>query len=220
MIKKGVEYAAGMEEVEFTVRQALKDRIFWVYVGATGFFGLVSPVLTPHLIPHLTDMGFDPILAAAVWGTKVLMTGPGRILFGWLGDRAPIKRLKYLVMLAYSIVAMGLFILTKATTLSWLWVSVIIYGIGHGAAHTVMVPLRGRYWGRKAYATIQGTSTFMHLVPAVIAPVWAGWAYDTTGSYLAVFNYLFIFVLVAVVVMFFANPPKPPKQVTNITDIM
>ncbi len=219
-IQKGVEYAAGMEEVEFTVRQALKDRIWWICVIGMSLAGMISPVITVHTIPMLTDMGMDPMMAAAAMGTLVVVGIPGRLIFGWLGDIVPKRRLKWLVILAYLLQAIGLFILIRATSMTWVWAFLVVYGLGFGATTTAWPPLRGRYWGRKAYATIQGTMAPITMVPGIIAPVWAGWAYDTTGSYMSVFSMLFIFILLSVVVMFFANPPKPPEKVGKITEFV
>jgi len=34
----------------------------------------------------------------------------------------------------------------------------VLHGIGHGLAGSVVLPMRGRYFGRKAYGAIAGTS--------------------------------------------------------------
>ncbi len=219
-IKAGVEYAAeATEEVEFTVRQALRDRTFWICIVGMSVHGMVSPALTVHTIPLLTDLGVDPIVAAAAMGSIAIMGVPGRLLFGWLGDKARLGRIKYLVIATYLIQAAGLFILIQATNMAWVWAYLVVYGFGHGAGLAIWVPLRGRYWGRKAYATIQGAMGPFSMVAGVIAPVYAGWAYDTTGSYMGAFKVILVCLLVATVVMFFANPPKRPEKIGKITEV-
>ncbi|MFC1897690.1 MFS transporter [Chloroflexota bacterium] len=219
-IQAGVEYAAAEEEVEFTVRQALKTRTWWICVVAMAFRGMVTPALNLHTVPYILDMGIDPMVAAAAMGTMVFMTAPGRLLFGWLGDRVKKNRIRYLVMLAHSIQALGVFIFTRATSMVGIWVYLVVFGIGNGASIMIWPPLRGRYWGRKAYSTIQGAMQPFSMIAGVIAPVYAGWVYDTTGSYSSAFNMILVFVIIAVVIMFFATPPKPPKKVSHITDVV
>jgi sugar phosphate permease len=51
MIERGVEYATRVQEVEFTLRQAMKTPAFWLILVAAGFQNLVGPAL---YIPHHT----------------------------------------------------------------------------------------------------------------------------------------------------------------------
>ncbi len=220
VIQKGVEYAAEVEEVEFTVRQAIRDRIFWIATVHMTLRGMVSPVVIAHTVPMLTDRGIDPMVAAAAMGAFVLMTFPGRMLFGWLGDRVRVRQLKYMVILGTLLEALGLFILVRATSTIWVWVYLVVYGFAHGANVMIWVPVRGRYWGRKAFATIQGSMQPITMIAGIIAPVYAGWTYDTTGSYISVFVILIICLLVSAVVMYFCNPPKPPEKIGRITEVV
>ena len=160
------------------------------------------------------------MVAAAAFGTMVFMTGPSRLLFGWLGDRVKKRQIRYLVMLAHFIQGLGVLIFTRATSMAGVWAYLIIYGLGNGASIMIWPPLRGRYWGRKAYATIQGAMMPFSMVTGIIAPVYAGWVYDTTGSYTSAFNVILIFIVISTVIMYFAIPPKPPEKVTHITDVV
>lgn len=220
-IKVGVDYASeATGEVEFTVRQALLDPIWWLFVAAISLRAMVAPALFVHLIPFLTDRGVDPMVAAGAMGTMVFMQIPGRLLFGWLGDRVRITRLKYLKMLAIFVEALGILILIRATSLPWVWVFLVLYGIGLGSGIAITPPMRGRYWGRKAYASIQGAMMPFTMIAGVIAPVYAGWTYDTTGSYISAFQVLLIGLLASMAVTFFLNPPKPPKKIGKITEVL
>ena len=62
--------------------------------------------------------------------------------------------------------------------MSWIWVYVVLTGLGNGASWAIASPLRGRYWGRKAYATIQGAMLPFSTGAGMIGPVYAGWAYN------------------------------------------
>lgn len=54
----------------------------------------------------------------------------------------------------------------------------------------------------------------------VFAPFYAGWIYDTTGSYIQAFWQLAILQGVATILTLFLLPPKPPEQITDIRSIV
>jgi nitrate/nitrite transporter NarK len=57
----------------------------------------------------------------------------------------------------------------------------------------------------------------MFVAPAgVIAPIYAGWVYDTTGSYITVFTLFVVLLVVSAAILPFIRPPKPPAQVTDV----
>ncbi len=219
-IKKGVEYAAAGEEVEFTAQQAIRGKTFWIFTVAVTLRGMVNPALTVHTVPFLLDMGIDPIVAAAATGTMVFTRFPAQLLFGWLADRVPKGQLRYWAMLGHAIEALGVFFFIKATSMAWVWAYVVFTGLGNGASAMIATPMRGRYWGRKAFATIQGIMAPFGMIAGMIAPVYAGWAYDTTGSYTSAIAIILMLLVLSIVVMFFAIPPKPPEKVTYITDVV
>jgi len=66
---------------------------------------------------------------------------------------------------------------------------VIIYGVGYGGTIPVSSSLRASYFGRKAYATITGYVTLFTAITNIVYPVFAGWTYDATGSYLGLHHY-------------------------------
>jgi MFS family permease len=219
VIQKGVEYAAEMQEVEFTARQALKTRAFWILTIVSSLGGIASPVFFVHLIPFLTDKGISPMAAASMMGVEVFFAAPSRFFFGWLSDLISIKRIKYLFVLGAFIEAAGVLILIFAgNNMTWLWAFMVIEGLGFGARSGITGPLRGRYWGRKAFASIQGFLTPFTMLAGTIAPVYAGWVFDTTGSYQVAFVAVFACMALGVIGTFFLNPPKPPKKITKVTE--
>lgn len=50
---------------------------------------------------------------------------------------------------------------------------------------------------------------------AVVGPIYVGWVYDTTGSYISAFAWLAALVAVFVAIMPFATPPKSPTDTVN-----
>lgn len=219
-IQAGIEYAASREEVEFTVRQAMRDKTLWIFCIATALGMMPFLALTAHSVPYLTDMGIDPIVSATIMGTSVFMRFPTQLLFGWMADRVSKGQLRYLGMIGLAISAVGLFIFTRATSVGLAWLYAVVVGLGNGVFGGIQSQLRGRYWGRKAFGSIGGIIVPFMLFSGVVAPVSAGWVYDTTGSYSLAFNIMLILLIIAVGVMYFATPPKPPAKITKVTEFL
>ena len=56
----------------------------------------------------------------------------------------------------------------------------------------------------------------LHAPIGFIAPVFAGWIYDTTGNYNIAFITIVVIAVVAALLLYLAKPPKPPAEVTDI----
>ncbi|MFC1991523.1 MFS transporter [Chloroflexota bacterium] len=220
-IKAGVDYTTETTgEVEFTLRQAIRGRTWWAYLMFYCLRTLTQPVIRLHLIPHLSDVGINPIVAAGMLGTMTLMQVPGRLFFGWLSDRIRITRFKYLILLGVLMEALSVVILIQTTNLAWVWAFVVVSGISQGTIPIGGAIMRARFWGRKAFASISGVARTTGAVVGVAAPIYAGWVYDTTGSYRFAFILLFITMLLAAALTFFLNPPKPPEKIGKITEFV
>jgi len=219
MIGRGVEYATEIEEVEFTLRQALRTPAFWLLIAVYTIHALVMPSVQTHTIPLLTDMGIDPLKAA---GMMVVMIGasiPARLIGGLLADRVKKSHLRFLIGVAYFLQAIGFAVFLLNQTIAMIYIFFILYGIGQGLGFVISI-VRARYFGRKAIGSIQGISMMLSTPLGVIGPIFAGFIYDTKGSYIIAF-YLFAALLaVSAVLAVFIPSPKPPAQITDVRKII
>jgi len=219
-IQAGVKYANEVGEVEFTLRQALKTRTYWILFVCRTLRSLAWPITSIHLIPFLTDMGVDPIAAASIMGLALFASTPGRFLGGIIMDRIATKNMSKFLVLAFGLQALSLWILLNASSLIQVIFFVILSGFGQGLQISTTSLMRSRYFGRKAWGTIAGTDMIMRLPITVAAPIYVGWVYDTTGSYTTAFLQAAIMVTLATIFMSFLRPPKPPQKITEITSII
>jgi MFS family permease len=219
MIRMGQQYAAEIDEVEFTVRQAMKTKAFWVFIAANMLRAMVFPSVSVHGIPHMIGLGVDPMAAATIMGLVFGVGAPIRMLGGVLVDRCPTRRLKYLWILSFMLQALGLFAFIHAVTISMIYVFAVLWGIGFGLAHPISSPMFGRYFGRKGYGTITGTMAMIGLPASIIAPIYIGWIYDLTGSYVSAYTQALVLLVIAIIILFmFLSPPKEkPKATQDIT---
>jgi len=204
-----MEVEGPSDERDFTWREALGTASFWLLLlGASArAMGMSSVVL--HEVAYLTDIGISEMEAAVALGLMVAISIPGRIFFGWLGDRFD-KR--YVLIVTYVLQAIGILILANVNTIQQVYIFLVVFGVGYGGAIPVYIAMRGEYFGRKAFATIQGLMQMFLIIPTVVGPIFAGYVYDSTGSY---YNAFLIFALLYIVgagVIFFARHPVTKKK--------
>jgi MFS family permease len=200
-----------LEEVDFTVREAMKTRAFWTYVVSMMFRSCILSSIVIHQIPHLTDIGIPYQRASTVLGLMVLVSVPGRFIFGWLGDRFNKKVLLFLLCLLQGV---GIFIFINARTISLLYLFVFVYGIGYGGVIPLTFSLRADLFGRRNYATISGISMSLTVIGTVTAPVFAGYLYDVTQSYDLAF-YAFMAMIIISGILFLLIPRATRKIGVN-----
>ncbi|MFC2005270.1 MFS transporter [Chloroflexota bacterium] len=216
MIDKGVEYAAEFEEVEFTLREAMKTQPYWILTIAWVGMMLIGGAINIHIFPFLTDMGINETVAGGMMAMMVFFTVPARFLGGFLADRFSKNHLRFLVAGSFLFLAVGITAFLLNQTIATVYVLLILYGLGQGASTPLRLTIGGRYFGRKAFASIQGTSMMFAAPASLLAPVYAGWIYDTTGSYTTAFITFAAIATVSAFIMCLMRPPKPPAQATDV----
>jgi len=195
------------EEVSFTVGQAVRTSSFWMLLLAMAFRSSILSSIVVHQIAHLEDIGIARHTAESALGFMILLSIPGRALFGWMGDRF---RKQYLLAVSSVLQGIGIFILANATGLAYVWPFLLIYGLGYGGAIPLTQALRADLFGRKAFATIGGIIMPATTVGAVLGPIFAGYMYDVTGSYRIAFYTFVVLILLSGLTFLLVRPPKPP----------
>ena len=219
MIDKGIEYAAGLEEVEFTIRQAMKTPAFWLITLSWVCMMPINGGFNIHCIPFLTDRGIDENVAAGMMAMMIFFTVPARFIGGILSDRIRKDRHAFLIAGAFFIQALGITIFLVYQSTATMYIMLILFGFGSGAPVPVRLSMGGRYFGRKAFASIQGIMSMFSSPLSFFAPIFAGWIHDNYGSYIPAFITYAILATVATALMCLVRPPKPPPEVTGIRNL-
>ena len=199
-------------EIDFTLKEAVRTGAFWTYAVAMMLRACILSSIVIHQIPHLVDVGISYAAASGVLGTMVLMSIPGRLVFGWLGDRFDKRRL---ILGASLLQAAGIFIFVNVSSLWMAYLFVAVYGIGYGGALPLAPALRGQLFGRKIFATVGGISAAINAVTGVAAPVLAGYLYDVSGSYSVAFYALMALILLSGFAFLMIRYPKPPARLAG-----
>lgn len=212
MLDRGVAYAAEMQEVEFTLKQAMKTPVYWLMIITQAVHSLIMPVMSIHCIPFLTDMGIDELKAAGMMSIWIAASLPARFFVGAIADRISIRNLRLITCGSYFLQALGVFIFLQNQSIPIIIIWFILYGIGQGGGMAINPLIRARFFGRKSFGSIAGFSRLFITPVGVLGPIYAGWIYDTTGSYTDAFVQLAIMLGVSAVLAFFIFPPRPPDK--------
>jgi MFS family permease len=143
-------------------------------------------------------------------------TIPARFLGGFIADRINKERLKFLLAGALLLMALGIATFLLRQSVSSMYILLILFGLGGGAITILDIVMRGHYFGRKAYGSIQG-STMIFVAPvSLLVLVYVGRSYDVTGNYITAFTLLAAMAAFAAFLICLARPPKPAAHIGDI----
>ena len=129
-----------------------------------------------------------------------LVSIAGRLGSGWLGDRF---NKRAVAAGLFNATVLGLICTSLASSeTAWLIVPfIILFGIGWGANSTLRVTMLREYFGRSRFGTIFGINMGMTSVGMISGPLFAGWVFDTWGSYQIAWITVTILVLAGTIII-------------------
>jgi len=166
-------------EINFTLADALRTSAFWLLTVATGLRIVALSAINVHYVPLMVWKGVSEQHAAFLLGAQAFLGLPSHMLFGWMADRVNKAKLMAVCMGAAVI---GLLFLIYAENEWQLWIFLPLYTVVE-STFPVNWSTVGEFFGRKNFAKIRGTMSFVQTWGAVIGPVTAGAVYDRTHSY-------------------------------------
>jgi MFS family permease len=192
------------ERPRLSMRAVSRDRNFWVIVLTFSLlFCCMSTTLT-HMVPRLTDMGHDLPLASLVMSLCAGLGVVGKLSFGWLGDRLPMRRIMYIIILVQF---SGQMIMFQSEALAWFALGAALFGYGVGGVVPSHGNIVGRTFGSERFGAVLGLMRPAMFPIQILGVPFAGWVYDTTGSYAQAFQALFVLYGIAAVMVAFYRAP-------------
>ncbi|WP_157573244.1 MFS transporter [Novosphingobium sp. AAP83] len=168
-------------EAGMTLREALRDRRFWIMTFAFLLIAFALTAPTPNLENILRTQRFTLPEIGAITAGFGLSVIAGRVAGGWLLDRywAPGCAMAILLL-----PAIGSFLLSRPEIgTSQAVIAVITLGLGAGFEFDLLAYLIARYFGRRAYGTIYGSFYTVIAFGGGMGPVVYGRVFDATGRY-------------------------------------
>jgi len=203
----GVELGERDPERDFTLRQALRTRAFWMLgIGHASALLVVSSVVV-HLVPHLNaGVGMPLTAAASVVAALTVVTAIGQVGGGLLGDRFPKRRLAMVAMFAH---AAALLVLAWLPPALGIPTFVVLHGLAWGVRGPLMGAMRADYFGASHFGAIMGASTMLFMTGQLLGPIIAGLMADAFGDYRWGFTLLACLAATGSLAFRLATPPRP-----------
>lgn len=175
----GAQQNPAQEETNFTLGDALRTSSFWFLTTATTIRVIVLSAINVHYIALMVWKDMTPQRAAFFLAAQAFMSLPSHLLFGWIGDRMNKPKLMALCML----LATASMVLLANIHSEW---AILLFTALFSVVESTF-PVNwstvGEYFGRKNFAKIRGSMSFISTWGSVIGPVVMGAVYDQTRSY-------------------------------------
>ena len=192
-------------EVNFTVRQALGTRAFWLLsaFSAAGF--MVQAGVSLHQVPHFILQGVPGHQAALTASTFALSQVLGGLLWSSLAYWVPVRFMLALSGLAVSLGALG----TGLSSTLWGGIpAAAALGVGVGGLHLLLRLAWADYYGRSYLGSIRGLTLPVQIGGQAMGPIIAGFSYDATNSYWTPFLFFSVAVALGALLVTCATPPS------------
>ena len=188
---------------DFTSREAMKTRPFWLLVVSMTARVTCYSTATVHFIPLMVWKGLSEGAAASLLGAFALINLLAHFVLGWIADR--VNKPKLLAVCH----------LLPALSLPWLlWGSgywqLLLFTITFtllDASFPIIWATVGDFFGRRHFATIRGMMSFFYMWGSFAGPVMAGAIYDHTQSYMMVLWILLCLLAFATLLVLFLIRP-------------
>ena len=190
---------------DFTVSEAIKTSLFWLYVGVMFVCGAGDFLISTHLVPLITDFGIDQKTAGEMLAWFGLFGLMGILIAGPLSDMIGNK----IPILGTFVIRVGLLvmILTLQNKITFYLFS---FGFGFTMLITgvLTVTLIGKIFGYSNIGTLTGLITTIHHLGGGILVYTGGVVYDQAASYRSILIVYIVMALMAIVACLFIKEKR------------
>ena len=192
------------DEINFTVRQAIRTRSFWLMMlfAFAGF--IVQAGVSLHQVPHFVDQGLPASIAVWTASTFAISQVPASILWSALSQRVAAR---YVMTAAGLVVSGGAVTTAFADNIVMGVTGAFILGFGVGGLHIISRLTWADYFGRRHLGAIRAWGLAAQVGGQALGPTAAGIAVDRVDSYQGAFLAFGINLAVVSLLMLTANRP-------------
>lgn len=203
-------------EVSWTVKEAMRSRVFWRLVAVFSLMFLAMGSISVHRIPAFMDRGLDASLIAYATAFDAILAGLSTFISGLLVRRL---RTKFLGAASIFLLAVASVLTINAYTLPVMFLAMAFFGLGIGGTMFCASFLWAEYFGREHLGSIIGIVTPLNMLVGGIGPPLAGYVRDATGRYDPIWwASVSLLTLCAVALATTASPGKTGTLVSPVPD--
>lgn len=189
------------------IGDALRTRAFWALFFAYLCTPLAVFSVVTHQVAFAVDHGFPRLFVASIFGLTGLLSVVGRIGFGFAADRigrATSATISYGCTAVGTLCLLGLEVWPHVAAL---YAYALFFGLGFGARGPIITAMASQLFPGR-FGAIYGFLSVGNGIGGGIAPWFAGFVHDLTGSYRIAFLIAVGFCAVGATCFWLARPPR------------
>ncbi|MFC1494865.1 MFS transporter [Thermodesulfobacteriota bacterium] len=198
--------------VEFTAKEAFRTPTIWFLMIFYVLFMFAANAKIVHAAAFFLDVGISKGQVGFVVGLASGIMVFSQLVTGILGLKIEMHRL---AILGFILVVIGMIILVYANSLTMILIYTFFTYIGTGINMLAMMNLLANYYGAENFPVILGYFAPCWSLPASLGAPFAGYIRDTTGSYIPAWKIFIALLIIALVFLILAKPPKHPSLIAN-----
>jgi MFS family permease len=192
--------------VDFTVRQALRTKSYWILFAGSVLRISLWGTVSVHAVEMFVWKGMSHELAGLMFSVMFLLSIPLRLIVGVLGDKWPLQPMMGTGMVAAALATLALLVVDGNLAV---YLFVALMALEQGTSSLNWVSL-GNFFGRTSFATLMGLISVAFNIGMLITPIYAGVVFDRTDSYAIVLvSFLPIYLAAGVFFLFTRKPAAP-----------
>ena len=172
-----------IEGKDWTVRAALRTRMFWGLVWVFFFTSIGMFSVMVQTVAFLVEQGFPAIVAATAYGMASMLSVFGIVSTGAIADRFGPRRTVSVTFVGSIAGILIMLLLTWFPLQGWLIVYVLIFGLCQGARGPIISSMSTRLFAGRQVASIYGVIYASNAIGAGLGALIAGLLHDFTGGY-------------------------------------
>ena len=194
---------------DWTFRSAVRTRTFWVISGVYILVTFGQVGLLINQVAYFQDIGISAERAALALGACAFLGVAGKLFFGAMADRYPVR---YAMALSFGLQALGTLLLLQTQALGSPFWFVIVWGFAMGGVIALEPLIVAECFGMKSFGVILGMVYVCTTIGASVGPPFAGFVFDLNRSYDAAFVVFAITYAFSAVLSFLAIPPRLSQE--------
>jgi MFS family permease len=163
-----------------SLREAMRHPSYWLLMLGLVTCGVTMSFPSSHLMAFAADMHMPEMAASETIGLAGVLSLPGSLALGFLGDRSSRPRM---LAVAYGLRAVTYLILLQARDPQVMLAAGVALGLSWGATVPLTSAIVADLFGRKSIATIVTTMTMIMWMASGIFSYLAGLDFSQLGSY-------------------------------------
>ena len=201
LLPDGATEAATLPPPRPALRTAeyIRNSNFWYLLITIGLLFCIQSATLIHMVPQLTDRGIDLISASVIASSTALFGVMGKLIYGALVDRWDVR---WALWLAIAFQVAGQLFMLFGNGYSGFLIGASLFGFGMGGIVPMQGAVVGAAFGRESFGRVLGAMRPPMAIIHLLGVPFAGWVYDSTGSYEPAFlTFLGLYAVTTLVVL-------------------